>query len=120
MVELTSADADEIFKFGEVILDGRVLFRKGASEEINSDFTQEILVRNTSSFTLNIPPQNHYDAPEGSYPAVVDGYYLHLNPLSPGQHILTYKIVHEDPKVMDVGNKPRTVAGKASYILNVN
>jgi len=115
-----AADGDEVFKFWEVVLDGRVIFKKSPSEEVNSNLTKEILVRNSSSFMLNIPPQNHYDAPEGSYPAVVDGYYLHLKPLSSGKHVLTYKIVHEDPNVLDVGNKPRAVTGKASYILNVN
>lgn len=115
-----AADADEVLKFWDVTLDGQAIFRKSANEEVNSNLKQEILVRNTSTFTLNIPSVNHYDAPQGSFQAAVDGYYLHLKPLPPGQHILTYKIIHEDPNVMDVGNKPRAVSGKASYILNVS
>ena len=85
-----AADADEVFKFWEVVLDNKVIFKKNPSEEVNSNLTKEILVRNSSSFMLDITPQNHYDAPEGTYPAVVDGYYLHLKPLSPGEHVLTY------------------------------
>lgn len=114
-----AADADETFKFWEVVLDDKVIFKKNPSEEINSNLKEEILVRNSSSFMLNIPLQNHYDAPEGTYPAVVDGYYLHLKPFSPGEHVLTYKIIHEDQNVLDLGNKPRAVTGEARYVFNV-
>ena len=115
-----AADGDEVFKFWNVILDGRVLFKKSANEEVNSNLVTDILVRNSPSFTINIPEQNHYGAPKGSYLAVVDGYYFHLKPLSPGQHTLTYSIVHEDHKTLDVAGKPRALPGHASYILNVN
>ncbi len=115
-----AADADEVFKFWEVVLDDKIIFKRNPSEEVNSNLTKEILVRNSSSFMFNIPPQNRYDAPEGTYPAVVDSYYLHLKPLSPGEHVLMYEIVHEDPNVLDVGNKPRAVTGEARYVLNVN
>lgn len=114
-----AADANEVFKFWEVTLDGETLFKKSPSEIVNPNLKQEILVRNSSIFNITIPAINHYDAPEGTYPAVVDGYYLHLKPLSPGKHTLEYKIVHEDKSVLDFGNKPRLNIGKAHYAFNV-
>ena len=56
-------------------------------------------------------------APPGSYPAVVDGYYLVLNPLPAGEHTLKYSIVHEIP-VPGVG-MPQQIPGKATYTLTV-
>jgi hypothetical protein len=110
-------DADEIFKLWEVVLDGRVLFQKSGNSVVNQNLTEEILVRNSSIFTINIPEVNPYGAPAGSYPAVVDGYYLVLNPLSVGEHVLTYSMVHEIP-VPGVGI-PQQIPGKATYSLTV-
>ena len=43
------------------------------------------------SFSLTLPSENLFGAPEGTYePAVADGYYLLLAPLPPGSHTLTF------------------------------
>jgi hypothetical protein len=114
-----AADADEVFKYWDVTLDGNIIFKKSFSEEVNSYLKEQILVRNSSVFMLQIPKINHYEAPEGNFTAAVDGYYLHLKPLSPGEHILKYRIYHEDKNVIDIGNKPRLNIGKAQYTFNV-
>lgn len=65
---------------------------------MNSELKEKILVRNSPPFMLNYSPGNQYDVPEGSYQAVVDGYYLIMKPLLPGEHTLKYKITHRvDP-----------------------
>jgi hypothetical protein len=110
-------DADEIFKLWEVVLDGQILYKNGGNSVVNPDLTEQILVRNSSIFTLNILEVNRYGAPAGSYPAVVDGYYFVLNPLSVGEHILEYSIVHEI-SVPGVGI-PQQIPGKATYSLTV-
>lgn len=114
-----AADGDEVFKYWDVTLDDKIIFKKSFSEEVNAEMKDEILVRNSSVFTLHIPKINHYEAPEGNFTAAVDGYYLHLEPLIPGEHTLVYTIYHEDKNVIDIGNKPRLNIGKASYSLNV-
>lgn len=96
-----AADADEVFKYWDVTLDGKVIFEKSFSQEVNPHLKDQILVRNSSVFTLHIPKINHYDAPEGKFTAAVDGYYLHINPLSPGEHIIKYRIYHEDKNVIE-------------------
>jgi hypothetical protein len=110
-------DANEIFKSWEVVLDGTVIYKNSGNEVVNQNITEQILVRNSSVFTLNIPEINRYSAPAGSYPAVVDGYYLGLKPLSTGEHVLEYSIVHEIP-VPGVG-MPQQIPGKASYSFTV-
>jgi hypothetical protein len=110
-------DADEIFKLWKVVLDNQVLFENSGNSIVNQNLTEQILVRNSSIFTMNIPEINRYGAPAGSYPAVVDGYYLVLNPLPVGEHILEYSIVHEIP-VPGVGI-PQQIPGKATYSLTV-
>jgi hypothetical protein len=110
-------DANEIFKSWRVVLDGRVLFENSGNSVVNQNLTEQILVRNSSIFTLNIPDPNRYGAPAGSYPAVVDGYYLVLNPLSVGEHILEYSIVHEIA-VPGVGI-PQQIPGKVTYSFTV-
>ena len=109
-------DVDEPFDTWEVSLDGKVIFKKVGSEEVNSNLKDNILVRNSSKFTLVIPEANAYEAPAGSYPAVVDGYYLPLNPLPPGEHHLQYKIVYAEPSA---GPLKKYVPGEAKYSLLV-
>jgi hypothetical protein len=110
-------DADEIFRLWEVVLDGRILFKNSGNSVVNQNLTEQILVRNSSIFTINIPDMNRFGAPAGSYPAVVDGYYLVLKPLSVGEHTLEYSIVHEIP-VPGVG-MPQQIPGKVTYSLTV-
>lgn len=109
-------EADEPFDTWEVSLDGQVIFKKVGSDEVNSNLKDEILVRNSSKFTLKIPEGNAFEAPPGSYPAVVDGYYLLLNPLPPGEHQLQYKIVYQEPSA---GPLKKYVPGEAKYSLLV-
>ncbi|HZD34942.1 MAG TPA: hypothetical protein VE130_07030 [Nitrososphaeraceae archaeon] len=110
-------DADEIFKAWEVVLDGHTLFKNSGGDAVNMELKDQILVRNSSLFTLEIPEGNQFDAPPGRYDAVVDGYYLVLNPLSPGKHSLSYKYVHEQG-IIGV-QRPQQIPGSAMYILNV-
>ena len=110
-------DADEIFKLWDVVLDNQILFRNSGNSIVNQNLTEQILVRNSSIFTINIPEMNRWGAPGGAYPAVVDGYYLVLNPLPVGEHILEYSIVHEIA-VPGVGI-PQQIPGKVTYSLTV-
>ena len=41
-------------------------------------------------FNLTIPPNNIYNAPPGTYPAVSDGYFVALTPFSPGTYDLYF------------------------------
>jgi hypothetical protein len=109
-------EADEPFDTWEVSLDGKVIFKKVGSDEINSELKDDILVRNSSKFTIVIPEHNAFEAPAGSYPAVVDGYYLPMNPLSPGEHQLQYKIVYAEPSA---GLLKKYVPGEVKYSLIV-
>ena len=44
----------------------------------------------STEFSLHLPQDNIYSAPAGEYkPAAAVGYYLMLNPLSPGNHVVT-------------------------------
>ena len=110
-------DADEVFRAWEVVLDDKVLFKNSGGEVVNMELKDQILVRNSTLFTLDFPENNKFDAPPGKYDAVVDGYYLPLKPLSPGEHSLTYKYVHEQnvPGVQ----RSQQVPGSATYLLNV-
>jgi hypothetical protein len=109
-------DADEGFNAWEVRLDNRVLFKKAGNEEVNGDLIDNILVRNSSLFNITIPQVNRYGADAGVYPAVVDGYYLILKPLPPGEHTLTYKF-KLDQKIP--GTYLSYVNGDATYLLTV-
>jgi hypothetical protein len=110
-------DVDEEFYLWDVILDDKVLFRKSGTSEVNPELKEKILVRNSSPFMLNFSAANLYDVPEGSYRAVVDGYYLIIKPLLPGEHTLKYKITH---KVDPTGPLPSFVNGDVTYHLTVN
>lgn len=93
--------ADEYLKAWEVILDGKVLFKKWQNDEVNSQLKDKILVRNSTQFNIHYPlDYNRYSlgidtlkSENNTWPAVVDGYYLHLKPLQPGEHKLSYKVV---------------------------
>ena len=110
-------EADEPFDTWEVTLDNKVLFKNVGNEGVNSDLKDEILVRNSTRFIIEIPEVNSFEVPGGSYPAVVDGYYLPLNPLTPGEHVLQYKIVYEQPAP---GPLKKYLPGEVTYHLTVN
>ena len=109
-------EADEPFDTWEVVLDGKVLFKKVGNDEVNGQLKNEILVRNSSKFIIEFPKVNAYESPSGSYQAVVDGYYLPMNPLPPGEHTLRYKIVYEEPSP---GPLKKFVRGDVTYYLTV-
>ena len=57
-------------------------------------------------FTLRVPNPSFLTdlgfAPGDRFPAVADGYYLYLKPLSPGQHTLSVRKVNPDQSVVGV------------------
>lgn len=109
-------EPDEGLKSWYVKLDGKTLFQKIGGEEVNIHLLNEILVRNASSFTLNIPEVNHFEVEKGSYPAVVDGYYLILKPIPIGTHTLEYAFVQEKSTG---GLKIPSGESHATYVLAV-
>jgi len=110
-------DADEGLIAWEVSLDNRVLFKKAGNEEVNIGLKDKILVRNSSIFNMTIPKVNRYEVDAGIYPAVVDGYYLILKPLTPGEHALSYKFTQEQ-KIP--GADLSYINGDAKYLLTVS
>jgi hypothetical protein len=110
-------DGDETLAAWNVVLDNEVLFKKSGNEQVNEELKNRILVRNSSIFTINLPEVNKFEVQPGSYPAVVDGYYLILKPLSTGEHVLKYSIVHEN---RIPGAKLSTVSGQATYYVTVS
>jgi len=110
--------ADEIFKAWEVALNGKVIFKKSNNEEININLKDMILVRNNSPFILNIPSKNSWDVIGGNYTAVTDGYYLPIKPLTPGEHKLEYKIIHQSKS--GTAATTRYIIGEGTYFLKVN
>jgi hypothetical protein len=69
---------------------------------------------------IEIPENNRYDVEAGTYPAVVvDGYYLVLKSLPPGEHKLKYQINQEKVDTW-IGNVLPGVGGSVSYNLNVS
>jgi hypothetical protein len=110
--------ADEPFEAWDVILDDTVISRNWGNQIHNPNIVQDSLVRNSAMFTINIPKNNHYDAAPGSYPAVVDGYYLVLNPLPVGEHKLIYRI-NQEKVGAGMANVPTLVGGSATYNFQV-
>jgi hypothetical protein len=68
---------------------------------------------------IEIPKNNRYDVEAGIYPAVVDGYYLILKPLPPGEHTLRYQI-NQEKVGTGIDNVQPGVGGSVSYNLNVS
>lgn len=109
--------ANEIFKAWEVILDDKIIFKKSGNENVNLSLKDRILVRNNLPFILNIPSENSWDVTGGNYTAVTDGYYLPIKPLSPGEHKLEYKIIHQSNS--GTAATTRYTIGEGTYFLNV-
>lgn len=109
-------ESNEGFEAWDVRLDNKVLFQKAGNIAVNAEMKDEILVRNSSLFTISYPEINRFEVEAGSYPAVVDGYYLILKPLSPGEHVLKYKISHRENIP---GADLSYVSGDATYYLTV-
>ena len=117
-------DTDEPFEHWIVTLDNEILFKSGregtlftsGDNGVNVNLKDEILVRNSPWFTIEIPTINRYSAPAGSYEAVVDGYYLPLKPLPPGEHVLEYVATHNPPSASALGQHN---TGKVKYSFTV-
>lgn len=109
--------ANEIFKAWEVVLDGKVIFKKSSNEAVNVNLKDMILVRNNSPFILNIPSENSWDVTGGNYTAVTDGYYLPIKALGHGEHKLEYTIIHESKS--GTAATTRYTIGEGTYFLNV-
>ena len=113
-----AASADEPFEAWSVVIDNNVISRNWGNDVVNEGLVKDILVRNSAKFMIEIPEINDLDVKAGLYPAVVDGYYLVLKPLSPGEHNLEYKI-NQKKVGTGVGNVPPIVGGTAVYNLHV-
>jgi hypothetical protein len=123
----SAKDGDEDFKEWQVILDDKVLFKKVGNDEVNSQLKNKILIRNSSQFSIHYPVEvNRYDmeidalkSENNTWPAVVDGYYLHLKPLQAGHHNLSYMVVHEPIGVIGAGNIPKPITWTTTYQFTV-
>jgi hypothetical protein len=106
----------------QVTLDGRDLLKKASNIElINPDLEKQIKVTDSAFFNLTIPVTNRYDLQDPyrgiTTPAVVAGHYLILNPLSPGEHTLSYNVDRLPPGVKSGPGNSET--GKVTYNLIV-
>lgn len=109
--------SDETFNAWRVTLDGQIIFQNTGSPE-DSDLKNRIQVRDSALFFINITQpedMNFFEYPPGNYPAVVDGYYLFLKPLSPGTHVLQYFANQH----ITEGGLDDDVEGTAEYIFAV-
>jgi hypothetical protein len=113
-------NTDTTFKSASVWLDGKRIFERVDGKE--TDSTNAILVRNSPQFELLISSdKNHLEIDAGSHTAVVDGWYLVLNPLPPGEHTISYDILHWNCLTPLECAKPNVEAkeGNAQYTLKV-
>jgi hypothetical protein len=119
----SAQNADEDFKNWAVTLDGKTLFKKMGNEQVNSQLKDKILVRNSTEFLIHYPlTKNRYEmgledlkSENNTFPAVVDGYYLHLKPIQPGEHKLTYTVLHEPIGGEGVGQVPQRQTWTTTY-----
>jgi hypothetical protein len=90
-----AANADEPLVSARIIVDGKTLFEKAGDRVTNSTLLDDALVRNSALFNITIPIDSQFEVDKpGTYPAVVDGHYIFLKPLSPGNHVIEYQFEH--------------------------
>lgn len=65
-------------------------------EVMNSNERSEFLP-NPYLFNITFPTNNLYDAPEGTFRAMANGYFLFLKPLSNGTHTVEFKEAYFKP-----------------------
>jgi hypothetical protein len=120
--------ADEYLRAWDVMLDGKVLFKKWQNEEeVNSQLKDKILIRNSTQFLIHYPVDNNrysmgikdLKSENNTFPAVVDGYYLHLKPLPVGEHNLTYTVVHFPLEAILAGGTPAPIPWTTTYKFTV-
>lgn len=65
---------------------------------VNQNYSLENMRITSNFFDLTFGKNNIVDAPEGTYKAMVDGYYIFLKPLSQGNHEVKFQSqVHGNP-----------------------
>ena len=69
-------ESNEGFEAWDVRLDNKVFFGRAGNIAVNAEMKDEILVRNSSLFTISYPEINRFEVKARSCPAVVDSYYL--------------------------------------------
>ena len=81
---------------------------------INQNYSLNDMRVTSNFFNLTFGKNNIVDAPEGTYKAMVDGYYIFLKPLSQGKHELKLQSqVHGNP------DKKYNLAQEGIYVFNV-
>jgi hypothetical protein len=110
-----ASNADEPLGAANIKLDGKLLFEMVNDRATNSTLLKDALVRNSSLFNITIPLGSQFNVTAGTYPAVVDGRYLFLKPLPPGEHTLQYHIEHGRPDITGA----TVVPGDTQYTLIV-
>jgi hypothetical protein len=61
---------------------------------------------------MTIPDSNAFQSPAGTFPAIADGYFVFLEPLSPGEHTLELQ-----QSVLNPVQPEYNFASKTTYIL---
>jgi hypothetical protein len=65
-------------------------------------------------FNMTIPENNAFQSPSGTFPAIADGFFVFLEPLTPGRHILELQQSNIDPVKPELN-----FASKTTYILTI-
>jgi hypothetical protein len=65
-------------------------------------------------FNMTIPENNAFQSPSGTFPAMADGFFVFLEPLTPGEHTLELQQSNIDPVKPELN-----FASKTTYILTV-
>lgn len=65
-------------------------------------------------FNMTIPEDNAFQSPFGTFPAMADGFFVFLEPLTPGKHTLELQQSNIDPVKPELN-----FASKTTYILTV-
>ncbi|HEY7118747.1 MAG TPA: hypothetical protein VH475_19310 [Tepidisphaeraceae bacterium] len=98
-------DPDETFtqaqlraQLDELLGTTSILYARLDGQQIPNVFAYRAASPAGSSFTIQLPDANLYDLPPGPYDsAVADGWWLLLDPLSPGEHQLRFEGGTGDP-----------------------
>jgi hypothetical protein len=81
---------------------------------VNQNYSLQDMRVTSDFFNLTFGKNNIVDAPEGTYNAIIDGYYIFLKPLSQGHHELKFQSqVHGNP------DKKYDLAQEGTYVINV-
>ena len=101
----------------EATREGATAGQKGASlkvwlDGVNQNYPMKDMRVTSDFFNLSFVKNNVAKGPEGTYKAMIDGYYIFLKPLSQGKHNLHFE--------SEVTNNPGfELAQKGNWIINV-